>query len=64
MIVKPANPGAVIRDPRTKRQLPAAGGRVPDSSYWRRRLRSGDVVPVTDEQPLEALAPDPVESTP
>jgi hypothetical protein len=43
MRVRPTRPGAVIRDPRTRRRLPAAGGRVPDSTFWRRRLISGDV---------------------
>ncbi len=37
MIVKPANPAAVIRDPITKRQIPAEGGEVPGSSFWIRR---------------------------
>lgn len=44
MRVRPARPGAVIRDPHTKRALPAGGGRVPDTSYWTRRLLRGDVV--------------------
>lgn len=50
MRVKPAAPGAVIRDPHTKRALPAEGCRVHDSSFWRRRLRDGDVVLVTEEK--------------
>ena len=44
--VKPARPGLVVRDPRSKRPLPENGGMVPDNSFWRRRLRSGDVIPV------------------
>lgn len=48
MKVKPANPGAVIRDPHTKRPLPEGGGTVPDTTFWRRRLRAGDVVLVED----------------
>jgi hypothetical protein len=42
--VKPAVPGAVIRDPRTMRALPAEGGRVPDNTFWRRRLNKGEIV--------------------
>lgn len=48
MRVKPADPGAVIRDPVTKRQLPADGGDVPDTSFWRRRLDAGEVVVVRE----------------
>lgn len=49
MIVMPARPGLLIRDPHTKRPLPAEGGRVPNNTFWRRRLRSGDVVLVSEE---------------
>jgi hypothetical protein len=42
MKVKPAE-GARVRDPYTLEVLPARGRRVPDTSYWRRRLRDGDV---------------------
>lgn len=48
MRVRPAIAGTLIRDPHTKRALPVEGGRVPDSSFWRRRLRSGDVVLVAE----------------
>lgn len=44
MKVKPVNPNAVIRDPQTLRQLPAEGAEVPDTTFWYRRLREGDVV--------------------
>lgn len=44
MKVKPAIPGAVIRDPHTKRPLPAEGREVPDTAFWRRRLLAGEVV--------------------
>lgn len=30
--------------PRSRRKLPAAGRRVELDTYWRRRLRDGDVV--------------------
>ena len=49
MRVRPSRPGLLIRDPHTKRPLPPEGGRVPDTTFWRRRIRSGDVVIVTDE---------------
>ncbi|HET9063673.1 MAG TPA: DUF2635 domain-containing protein [Candidatus Binatia bacterium] len=51
MKVKPAIPGAVIRDPHTKRPLPAEGAEVPDNVYWHRRLIAGEVVRVGDVEP-------------
>jgi hypothetical protein len=48
--VKPAVPGAIVRDPHTKRALPDAGGRVPDNSFWRRRLAHVDVVEVEEAE--------------
>lgn len=48
LFVKPVDPTAVIRDPRTKRALPAGGGPVPNDSFWQRRLRDGDVVRIAD----------------
>ena len=44
MKVKPA-PGLTIVDPDLKDFLPAEGREVPDTHYWQRRLRDGDVVP-------------------
>lgn len=44
MWVKPAMPGTIIRDPRSKRPLPDSGARVSESVFWLRRLRAGDVV--------------------
>lgn len=35
--------GLVVRDPHTLQPLPAAGKDVPESFYWTRRLRDGDV---------------------
>lgn len=55
--VRPAREGLVIRDPRTKRPLPAEGGEVPDTTYWRRRLRSGDVVELQPPRVPAAPAP-------
>lgn len=43
MFVRPAS-GALVRDPHTKRALPQSGREVPESVYWLRRLRCGDVV--------------------
>lgn len=38
--------GRKVRDPDTEKfdPIPAAGKSVPQTSYWRRRLRDGDVV--------------------
>ena len=43
MYVVPA-PGLKIRDPDLKDLLPDAGRDVPNTDYWQRRLRDGDVV--------------------
>lgn len=43
MYVKAA-PGLVIRDADLKDLLPPEGRDVPDTDYWQRRLRDGDVV--------------------
>jgi len=45
MRVKPA-PGVKVRDPISKAHIPEEGREVPESSYWIRRVRSGDVVEV------------------
>lgn len=60
MKVKPADPAAKIRDPHTKRVLPAEGDDVPDNVFWNRRLIAGDVVRVNEStQPTgtEPVAP-------
>ena len=57
MFVKPAT-GLVIRDPDLLDLLPADGRQVPDSGYWQRRLRDGDVVaakPITPTAGNEAV---------
>lgn len=54
MIVKPALPELLVPDPEAaphERWLPAEGRAVPDTEYWRRRLRDGDVVPVGPAEP-------------
>ncbi len=45
MFVKP-KPGIKVRDPISTEHLPESGKEVPASSYWIRRLRSGDVLEV------------------
>lgn len=59
MKVKPANPAAVIRDPHTLRALPPEGADVPETPFWFRRLRAGEVVRVDDVAPTgrEPIAP-------
>lgn len=44
LFLRPYAADMVVRDPVTKRALPAQGAHVPDSAYWRRRLQAGDVV--------------------
>lgn len=58
MRVKPA-PGIVVRDPATKRALPADGADVPESIYWTRRLRAGDVVRIDQAAGKAAERPRP-----
>lgn len=41
--LKPCTPETVVRDPRTRVMLPPEGAHVPDTSYWRRRIKDGDV---------------------
>jgi hypothetical protein len=43
MFVKPAE-GLKVRDDASGQHLPAEGKEVPETTYWLRRLRSGDVV--------------------
>ena len=59
MRVKPAAPGLVIRDPVSHQALPAEGGKVADSTFWRRRLAQGDVVPVEEPAPAPHRARPP-----
>lgn len=48
--------GLTLRDPDTRAQLPAEGGFVPVTEYWRRRVADGDAV-VTDPQPVDGDQP-------
>jgi hypothetical protein len=45
VFVKPAK-GLRVRDPISKLHLPEEGKEVPESTFWIRRLKSGDVVQV------------------
>lgn len=57
MKVKPVDPAAVIRDPVTKRQLPAEGADVPESSFWIRRLTGGEIVRIDQPTGREPVVP-------
>lgn len=43
IFIRPA-PGKVVRDPVTKRALPAEGVSVVPSIFWNRRIKDGSVV--------------------
>ncbi len=51
-----------VRDPHTKRYLPAEGAEVPESTFWIRRLRAGDVVAIA-EPTVIAVAESPENAT-
>ncbi|WP_434627646.1 DUF2635 domain-containing protein [Chromobacterium sp. CV08] len=53
MYVKP-KAGFAIRDPDLLDLLPAAGREVPDTEYWLRRLRDGDVEQVAQVVVVDA----------
>ncbi|MGJ7611151.1 MULTISPECIES: DUF2635 domain-containing protein [unclassified Variovorax] len=60
MYVKAA-PGMKVRDADLKDLLPDEGRDVPETDYWQRRLRDGDVV-LADPPPAEApAAPAPLD---
>ena len=44
--------GVTVRDPETFLPLKANGEVKPDTTYWRRRLRDGDVEFVTKPTPI------------
>lgn len=56
MFIKPAS-GMHVRDPATKRPLPAEGKEVRESSFWLRRLADGDVVLAQVEEPVVHVSP-------
>lgn len=39
--------GMIVRDPRDGKPLPTYGASVPNTSYWRRRFKDGDVEETT-----------------
>jgi hypothetical protein len=56
LYLKPTNKDSVVRDPRNGKRLPEGGDGVPDTSYWRRRLRDGDVEKITAQAIKKAAA--------
>lgn len=56
IFIKPAE-GRLVRDPLNKTYLPADGADVAVSTYWLRRLKSGEVLEV---KPPVKIAPSPV----
>ena len=48
MFVKPNN-GLSVRCPVRGEPLPADGAEVPDNTFWRRRLKDGDVSQVLEK---------------
>lgn len=56
MFVRPA-PGLSLRDPITLQILSAKGADVPETAFWLRRLRSGDVVLSPLAQPAPEVVP-------
>lgn len=57
IIIRPATPGAVVRDPVSFRQLRDEGEEKPRNVYWQRRLDAGDVVIVPEAAPTQASNP-------
>ncbi|PIW30413.1 MAG: hypothetical protein COW30_02575 [Rhodospirillales bacterium CG15_BIG_FIL_POST_REV_8_21_14_020_66_15] len=51
--LKPATPGLVVRDPVTAEALPENGKSVQLTSYWRRRMRDGDVIQDKPAKPIK-----------
>lgn len=43
LYIIPAQPDIIVRDPRTMQPVPLKGQAVQDDSYWRRRIRDGDL---------------------
>ena len=48
MFVKPKD-GLSVRCPVRGEALPKEGADVPDNTFWRRRLKDGDVIPVQEK---------------
>ncbi len=62
MKVMPA-PGLKVRHPLTMQFLKPEGEEVTNSSYWMRRLKDGDVVPVPESKPKSRSKPVKVEES-
>ena len=45
LYLKPTHPNLIVRDPVSRRALPADGGEVPDTPFWQRRLKDKSVEP-------------------
>ncbi len=56
MFVFPVAP--IVRDPVSRKALPPEGREVPESTYWVRRLASGDVS-LKDPRPVINSEPSP-----
>ncbi len=54
--LKPTDPDAIVRDPLTRRPLAAEGEEKPLSTYWRRRLKAGEVVRASKPKASKTLA--------
>lgn len=54
MFIKPAVPGSLVRDPVSMLPLSDGGEWKPESPFWLRRLRDGDVVSIEPEKPVAA----------
>lgn len=59
MKVRPARSNYIIRDPLTRVPLPHGGKNVPNNSFWRRRIKAGDVIEVKDLPPVAPPPPPP-----
>jgi hypothetical protein len=47
LFLKPAKDGLIVRDPDTGKALAATGEYKPHTTYWIRRLKTGDVIAAT-----------------
>ena len=57
MKVKPKS-GMIVRRPEPPHAaLPAGGAKVPESSYWMRRLRDGDIEKIGDKPARKRFVP-------
>ncbi len=55
MFVKPAKTGLIIRDPESHEPIPEKGREVPDTTFWRRRIKDGDVVSAGPEKRVASV---------